>query len=108
MAEHKASVIEQVRRRDQLLFFPFDGVDPFLQLLREAAERPDVMSIKITIYRLATASKVAHILCKAADNGKELARFFSSLLMRARISSPPSSSISASRLRSALRVTSIA
>ena len=35
----KSSIIEQVRRRDQLLFFPFDGVDPFLQLLREAAER---------------------------------------------------------------------
>ena len=89
----KASVIEQVRRRDQLLFFPFDGVDPFLQLLREAAERPDVMSIKITIYRLATASKVAHILCKAADNGKEV-----TVLMELRARFDEENNISWSRL----------
>lgn len=89
----KSSIIEQVRRRDQLLFFPFDGVDPFLQLLREAAERPDVMSIKITIYRLATASKVAHILCKAADNGKEV-----TVLMELRARFDEENNISWSRL----------
>ena len=80
-----------MRQKDRLLFFPFDGVDPFLQLLEEAAARPDVVSIRITIYRLATADW--------------LARFFRSLLMRLRMSSPLSSSSSASRFRSAFRVT---
>lgn len=46
------SMIEQIQRKDRLLFFPFDSIDPFLKLLEEAAERPDVKSIKITIYRL--------------------------------------------------------
>ena len=66
------SMIEQIRRKDRLLFFPFDSIDPFLKLLEEAAERPDVKSIKITIYRLASTSKIARILCRAAENGKEV------------------------------------
>lgn len=66
------SMIEQIRQKDRLLFFPFDAIDPFLQLLEEAAERPDVASIKITIYRLASTSKIARILCRAAENGKEV------------------------------------
>lgn len=66
------SMIEQIQRRDQLLFYPFDQVNPFLNLLSEAAEHPDVVSIKITIYRLASSSKIAHILCRAAENGKEV------------------------------------
>lgn len=52
-------MIEQIRRKDRLLFFPFDSIDPFLRLLEEAADRPDVASIKITIYRLASTSKIA-------------------------------------------------
>ena len=68
----KASMIDQIRRRDRLLFFPYDTIDPFLKLLEEAAERPDVASIKITIYRLASTSKIARILCRAAENGKEV------------------------------------
>lgn len=60
------SMIEQIQRKDRLLFFPFDSIDPFLKLLEEAAERPDVKSIKITIYRLASTSKIARILCRAA------------------------------------------
>lgn len=68
----KESMIEQVRRRDRLLFFPFESVDPFLRLLSEAADREDVVSIRITIYRLASSSKIAHILCRAAENGKEV------------------------------------
>ena len=70
--DEKSSIIEQVQRRDKLLFFPFDKVEPFLRLLSEAAERPDVLSIRITIYRLASSSKIAHILCRAAENGKEV------------------------------------
>lgn len=68
----KHPMIEQIRQRDRMLFFPFDSVDPFLQLLNEAADRPDVVSIKITIYRLASTSKIAQILCRAAENGKEV------------------------------------
>ena len=70
--DEKRSMIEQIQRRDKLLFFPFDKVDPFLRLLSEAADRPDVLSIRITIYRLASSSKIAHILCRAAENGKEV------------------------------------
>ena len=67
-----SSIIEQIQQQDKLLFYPFDSVDPFLRLLNEAAERPDVLSIKITIYRLASSSKIAHTLCRAAENGKEV------------------------------------
>lgn len=65
-------VIPQVKKKDRLLFYPYDRVDPFLNLLSEAADDPDVVSIKITIYRLASSSKVAHILCRAAENGKDV------------------------------------
>ncbi len=66
------SMIEQIQQRDRLLFFPFDRVEPFLNLLSEAAEHPDVVSIRITIYRLASSSKIARTLCRAAENGKEV------------------------------------
>ena len=89
----KASIIDQVRRRDRLLFFPFDGVDPFLRMLDEAAERPDVLAIRITIYRLASSSRVAHILCKAAENGKEV-----TVLMELRARFDEANNISWSRL----------
>lgn len=69
---HEHSIIEQIQIRDRLLFYPFDSVEPFLRLLSEAAERADVISIKITIYRLASSSKIARILCRAAENGKEV------------------------------------
>jgi len=66
------SVISQVERRDKLLFYPYDSVEPFMRLLSEAAERTDVVSIKISIYRLASTSKIARVLCRAAENGKEV------------------------------------
>ena len=91
--DRKTSMIEQIRRRDRLLFFPFDSVDPFLRMLSEAAERPDVISIRITIYRLATSSKIAHILCKAAENGKEV-----TVLMELRARFDEANNISWSRL----------
>ena len=87
------SIIDQIRQRDRLLFFPFDGVDPFLQLLEEAAARPDVTAIRITIYRLATSSRVAHILCNAAENGKEV-----TVLMELRARFDEANNISWSRL----------
>ena len=66
------SILTQIQQRDHLLFFPYDSVEPFLRLLNEAAENPQVLSIKITIYRLASSSKIAQALCRAAENGKEV------------------------------------
>ena len=66
------AMISQIRQQDRLLFFPYDSVDPFLKLLNEAADSPEVLSIKITIYRLASTSKIAQALCRAAENGKEV------------------------------------
>lgn len=64
-------ILAQVQQRDRLLFYPYDSVKPFLHLLNEAAENPQVLSIKITIYRLAS-SKIAQTLCRSAENGKEV------------------------------------
>ena len=64
-------ILAQVQQRDRLLFYPYDSVELFLRLLNEAAENPQVLSIKITIYRLAS-SKIAQTLCRAAENGKEV------------------------------------
>lgn len=66
------SIINQVVEKDRLLFFPFESIDPFLSLLKEASNDPYVISIKITIYRLASISKVAEYLAHAAENGKEV------------------------------------
>lgn len=66
------SMIRQIETKDILLHYPFDSMDPFLKLLKEAAEDESVLSIKITIYRLASISKVAEYLSRAAENGKEV------------------------------------
>lgn len=70
--DREYKIIDQVKEKDKLLFFPFDSTEPFLQLLSEAAESKDVVSIKITIYRLASSSKIARLLCRAAENGKQV------------------------------------
>ncbi len=63
---------EQVSQRDILLFYPYHSMSPFLELLRTSADDPAVLSIKITIYRLAKNSAVARFLCMAAENGKDV------------------------------------
>lgn len=68
----KKSIINQIIEKDRLLFFPFESINPFLSLLKEASNDPYVISIKITIYRLASISKVAEYLAHAAENGKEV------------------------------------
>ena len=68
----EGSVMEQVKHKDVLLSFPYESMDPFLQLIREAASDPDVMTIKITIYRLAKKARLVEYLCAAAENGKEV------------------------------------
>ena len=65
-------IYEQVRQRDVLLFYPYQSIQPFLDLLKQSASDPAVVSIKITIYRLANNSAIAKALCEAAENGKEV------------------------------------
>ena len=65
-------LIPQILRRDMLLFYPFHSMEPFLQLVREAANDPFVLSIKITIYRLASTAKLVEYLAAAAENGKDV------------------------------------
>ena len=69
------SMIKQTARADRLLSFPFESMSPFLNLLKEASEDPNVISIKITIYRLARKAKLVEYLCNAAENGKDVTVF---------------------------------
>ena len=71
-SDNKSSIMAQIRKKDVLLFYPYHTMQPFLSLLKEAATNPNVLSIKITIYRLASSSAVAKYLCEAAENGKEV------------------------------------
>lgn len=66
------SITKQILQRDKLLFFPFESIDPFVQLLKESAHDKETISIKITIYRLAKQAKIVKYLCEAAENGKEV------------------------------------
>jgi polyphosphate kinase len=66
------SMISNVLKRDVLLHFPYDSMEPFLKLIKEVADDPDVISIKITIYRLAKTAKLIEYLSRAAENGKEV------------------------------------
>ncbi|OUP83758.1 polyphosphate kinase 1 [Lachnoclostridium sp. An169] len=68
----EGSVMAQVKKKDVLLSYPYESMDPFLQLIKEAAYDPDVMTIKITIYRLAKKARLVEYLCAAAENGKEV------------------------------------
>lgn len=63
---------DQVRLADKFLSFPYESIDPFIRLLRESVFDPHVLSIKITIYRLSSSSKIAELLAYAAENGKEV------------------------------------
>ena len=68
----KESILRQVIKKDRLLSFPFESMNPFLSLVREASQDPDVISIKITIYRLARKAKLVEYLCDAAERGKDV------------------------------------
>ena len=70
--ERNRSMLEQIEEKDRFLFYPYDSMEPFLQMLNEAAEEPDVISIKMTLYRVASDSKVVEALIRAAENGKEV------------------------------------
>lgn len=66
------SIIAQIKEEDKLLSYPYESIRPFLHLLTEAAEDPNVISIKMTLYRVAKQSKVVEALIEAAENGKEV------------------------------------
>ena len=66
------SILQQITQEDKLLSYPYDSIRPFLKMLTEAAEDDSVISIKMTLYRLAKQSKVIESLCEAAENGKEV------------------------------------
>ena len=65
-------VIPQVKKKDVLLSYPYESMDPFLRMIKEAAYDPTVLTIKITIYRLAKKARLVEYLCAAAENGKEV------------------------------------
>lgn len=66
------SVMQQIREKDKLLSYPFESMKPFLNFLQEAANDPAVISIKMTLYRLAQHSKIVESLIEAAENGKDV------------------------------------
>lgn len=66
------SMIRQIRKRDIILSYPYESIKPFLRLLNEAANDPAVVSVKITLYRVASNSKVIDALIAAAENGKDV------------------------------------
>ena len=66
------SLMQQVYEEDKMLWFPYESMSPFLELIHEAAYDPNVISIKITLYRIAKKSKLAESLIAAAENGKEV------------------------------------
>ena len=68
----RETYLHLVQRRDLLLSYPFESMEPFLRLIREAASDPSVLSIQITIYRLAQQARLVEYLCAAAENGKEV------------------------------------
>lgn len=74
--DKKRSIIEQVCEKDALLMYPYESMDPFVTMLREASVDPSVISIKITLYRLASQSHLAEALLAAAENGKEVTALF--------------------------------
>ena len=66
------SILKQIEEEDKLLSYPYESIRPFLNMLNEAAEDDSVVSIKMTLYRLAKQSKIVEALCEAAENGKEV------------------------------------
>lgn len=65
-------IIDQIAKKDRFLSYPYESIKPFLTMLHEAANDEDVVSIKMTLYRVAKQSKVVEALIEAAENGKEV------------------------------------
>lgn len=71
ISEHEA-LIPQILRKDILLSYPYESIKPFIRLLNEAAEDPHVVSVKITLYRVAKNSSIVEALIKLAEAGKDV------------------------------------
>lgn len=65
-------MIPQILEKDMLLSYPYESIKPFLRLLHEAANDKNVLSIRMTLYRLAKNSKIVEALVEAAENGKQV------------------------------------
>lgn len=72
MIDDRIPMIEQIDKRDLFLSYPYESIQPFIRLLNEAAKDDTVVSIKMTLYRVAKNSKIVKALCQAAENGKEV------------------------------------
>ena len=70
------TIFEVLKQRDILLHHPYNSIEPLLELLDKSAEDPKVLSIKLTIYRVAKDSRVTAALLKAAENGKHVSVLF--------------------------------
>ena len=68
----KSRLIPQIMEKDVLLSYPFESIKPFINLLYEAAKDDSVVSIKMTLYRLANKSQIVDALVEAAESGKEV------------------------------------
>ena len=72
MIKENVPMIEQIDKQDLFLSYPYESIKPFIRLLNEAAADESVVSIKMTLYRVAKNSKIIKALCEAAENGKEV------------------------------------
>ena len=68
----KTAIMPQIEKKDVLLSYPYESMKPFIKLLEEAAEDESVVSIKMTLYRVAERSQIIDALVEAAENGKEV------------------------------------
>lgn len=68
----KLPLISQIEKKDVLLSYPYESIKPFITLLNEAAKDENVVSIKMTLYRLANKSQIVDALVEACENGKEV------------------------------------
>ena len=66
------SLTSEVQKHDVLLYYPYQSIRPFITMLKKAARDPEVISIKMTLYRLARESQIVQALVDAAENGKEV------------------------------------
>lgn len=74
--EGTIDIFEALKEKDILLHQPYNNIDPILDLIDSAADDPDVMAIKMTIYRLAKDSRITKSLLRAAENGKHVSVLF--------------------------------
>ena len=72
LVDQDKPMLAQILQKDILLSYPYESIRPFLKMLQEAAEDPKVISIRMTLYRLAKNSKVVEALVEAAENGKQV------------------------------------